>query len=116
MRSLPSAYEVESCLNLPLDHQSFARLCGKPVMNFAQRHFVDGDVFMPDTAAGVHALQTGCQKQRDDFRGQSARSRTGRESLNAFRGISGFFEKFTLRGISVALVAAAGIIANDVCG
>src|SRR2546421_2651090 len=116
MHSLPSPYKVESCVNLRLDQQSFARLCGKPVMSFAQRHFVDGDVFMTDTTAGLHALQTGCQKQRDHFRGQSARSRAGRESLYAFGGISGFFEKLTFRGISVALVAAVGIIANDACG
>src|SRR6266566_8162162 len=84
-------------------------------MDFAQWHFVHRDVLMTDTTAGMHALQTGCQKKRDDFRGQSARSWTGRESLYAFGGISGFFEKLTVSGISRALVAA-GIIANDACG
>ena len=81
-------------------------------MDFAQRHFVHGDVLMTDTAAGLHALQPGRQKQRDDFRGQSARCRAGRENLHAFGGKSGFFEKFTLRGVSGALIAAAGIIAT----
>ena len=71
-------------------------------MDFAQRHFVHGDVLMTDTTAGMHALQTGCQKKRDDFRGQSARSWAGRESLYAFGGISGFFEKLTVSGISRA--------------
>src|SRR6266516_8098810 len=98
-----------------LNQQSFARFCGKPLMDFAQRHFVHSDVLMTDTTAGMHALQTGCQKKRDDFRGQSARSWTGRESLYAFGDISGFFEKLTVSSISRALVAA-GIIANDACG
>src|SRR5437016_10602446 len=101
-RSLPSPNEIESCVNLRLNQQSFARFCGKPVMDFAQRHFVHGDVLMTDTTAGMHALQ-------------SARSWTGRESLYAFGGISGFFEKLTVSSISRALVAA-GIIANDACG
>src|SRR5947199_6437844 len=114
-RSLPSPNEIESCVNLRLNQQSFVRLCGKPVMDFAPRHFVHGDVLMTDTTAGMHALQTGCQKQRDDFRGQSARSRAGRQSLYAFGGISGFFKKLTVSSISRALVAA-GIIANDACG
>src|SRR5439155_25429117 len=114
-RSLQLRNEIESCVNLRLNQQSFARFCGKPVMDFAQRHFVHGDVLMTDTTAGMHVLQTGCQKKRDDFRGQSARSWTGRESLYAVGGISGFFEKLTVSSISRALVAA-GIIANDACG
>src|ERR1051326_2818169 len=115
-RSLPSPYEVESCVHLRLNQQSFFLLCGEPVMDFVQRHFVYGDVLMTDTTAGMPTLQTRCQKKRDNFRGQSARSRAGRENLYAFGGISGFFEKLTFRGIRVALVAAVGIIANDSCG
>src|SRR5207247_4056247 len=107
-RSLQLRNEIESCVNLRLNQQSFARLCGQPAMDFAQEHFVHGDVFMTDTTAGMHALQTRCKKQRDYFRGQSARCGAGRENLNAFGGKSGFFEKFTLRGVSGTLVAAAG--------
>ena len=37
-------------------------------MDFVQRHFMHGDVFVSDSTAAMHALQTGCQEQRDHFR------------------------------------------------